>query len=291
MRRWLRWLVGGACIAVAVIAGIAYALGSSFISSANRPVSMPADFANPVAIPADGHAVAASLRDLGPGSPVVLLLHGMRGDRRSTLPRARRLVAAGFSVLMIDQQAHGETPGDHITFGWRESADVHAALAWIRARLPGRRIGVIGVSLGGASFQLQAQPAHVDALVLEAVHPDLRRATRNRVGRWMTPLLLAQIGPRLGVSVEQLDPVRHIADVATPVLVVGGERDGDTTAADTRALYDAARPPKELWIVPGAAHEDFSKVAPAGYDARVVAFLRRYLSHPPREFPRLPRSP
>jgi len=258
--------------------GIAYALGSSFISSANRPVIMPADFAaTPLSIPADGHAVAASLRDLGAGTPVVLLLHGMRGDRRSTLPRARRLVAAGFSVLLIDQQAHGETPGDHITFGWRESADVQAALAWIRNRMPGRRVGVIGVSLGGASFLLQSEPVHVDALILEAVHPDLRRATRNRVGALLTPLLLAQIEPRLGVSVEQLDPVRHVASVSTPVLIVGGALDADTTATDTRALYDAARAPKELWILPRAAHEDFSMADPAGYDAHVVAFLRRYL--------------
>jgi alpha-beta hydrolase superfamily lysophospholipase len=278
MRRWQRWLVGGACVALVTTGLAAYVLGSSFIASANRPVTMPAEFAaTPLSIPAGGHAVAASLRDLGAGTPVVLLLHGMRGDRRSTLPRARRLVAAGFSVLMIDQQAHGETPGDHITFGWRESADVHAALAWIRARWPGRRIGVVGVSLGGASFLLQAQPTHVDALVLEAVHPDLRRATENRVGRFMAPLLLAQIGPRLGVSLEQLDPIRHIATVGTAVLVVGGALDGNTTPSDTRALYDAARPPKALWIVPRAAHEDFSMLDPGGYDAVVIAFLRRYL--------------
>ena len=279
VRRPLKWLLGGACCAIVVTLLAAYVLGSAFISSANRPVTMPADFATPLVIPGEGRAIAASLRDLGGDTPVVLLLHGMRGDRRSTLPRARRLVAAGFSVLLIDQQGHGETPGEHITFGWRESADVHAALGWLRAKLPGRAIGVIGVSLGGAAFLLQADPVHVDALVLEAVHPDLRRATRNRAGRLMTPLLLAQIEPRLGVSVAQLDPVRHIADVATPVLIVGGELDADTTAADTRLLFDAARPPKELWIVPRAAHEDFSKVDPDGYDAHVVAFLRRHLVH------------
>ena len=282
VRRWQHRLVGGIAVVLVALAVTAYGLGSAFIASANHPVDMPAEFgATTLSIPAQGHAVAASWRDLGPATPVVLLLHGMGGDRRSTLPRAQRLVAAGFSVLMIDQQAHGETPGEHITLGWRESADVHAALAWIRAKLPGRRVGVIGISLGGASFLLQAEPLRVDALVLEAVHPDLRRAVENRVGRLIAPLLLVQIEPRLGVKVERLNPARRIADVAAPVLVVGGALDANTTEADTRDLFAAARAPKELWIVTGAAHEDFSKVDPAGYDAHVVAFLKRNLDRQP----------
>jgi len=243
---------------------------------------MPPDFAGTsLSIPGDGHDIAATWRDLGAGTPAVLLLHGMGGDRSSTLPRARRLIAAGFSVLMIDLQAHGETPGEHITLGWRESADVHAALGWLRARRPERRVGVIGVSLGGASFLLQATPAPVAALVLEAVHPDLERATANRVGKWFAPLLLAQLEPRLGVRVDQLDPIRHIAGVAAPVLVVGGALDANTTEADTRALFAAARAPKQLWIVPRAAHEDFSLADPAGYDAHVVAFLQHHLGRQP----------
>ena len=46
----------------------------------------------------------------------------------------------------------------------------------------------------------------------------------------------------------------------------------------TRELFDAAREPKELWIVPGATHEDFSRVDPQGYRRHVVGFLRRNLA-------------
>jgi alpha-beta hydrolase superfamily lysophospholipase len=280
-RRWIRWLGGAVLCGIVAITAFAYWLGGTFIASANRPVGMPAGFAAEIAIPGEGHAIAASWRDLGPGTPVVLLLHGMGGDRRSTLPRASRLVAAGFSGLLIDLQAHGETPGAHITLGFRESADVRAAIDWLHARAPERRVGVVGVSLGGASFLLAEPRPRVDALVLEAVHPDLQRAVRNRVGPWLAPLLLVQIEPRLGVRVERLDPARHAAGVRAPVLVVGGERDANTTPADTRALFAAAGAPKELWIVPGAAHEDFSRFDPAGYDAHVVAFLRRHLGRAP----------
>jgi len=35
--------------------------------------------------------------------------------------------------------------------------------------------------------------------------------------------------------------------------------------------------PKELWVVHGARHGDYLSVAPAEYEARVVAFLERAL--------------
>ncbi|HTU68048.1 MAG TPA: alpha/beta fold hydrolase [Steroidobacteraceae bacterium] len=284
MNRWLK----RAGVALAVLAlgiGIgAWTFASRLTASANRPVQLPADFpATAVAIPGDGHAVAASWRDLGAATPAVLLVHGMGGDRRSTLPRARVLVDAGFSVLMIDLQAHGETPGERITLGWRESADVRAAVRWLRARTPGRRVGLVGVSLGGAAALIGGDPGgagriDVDALVLEAVHPRLRQAIRNRVGPVLTPLLMAQIGPRLHVDADRLDPVDYLPALRAPVLVVGGELDAYTYAAESREMFVAARPPKELWIVPHATHEDFSRVDPRGYREHVVGFLRRWLA-------------
>ena len=277
-RRGLRWAIAGLLVLLVGVGGFAWWLGGAFIASTNHPVRMPGDFpAVTVSIPGEGHSIAGSLRDLGPSTPVVLLLHGMGGDRRSTLPRARLLIAAGISVLLIDLQGHGETPGEHITLGWRESDDVRTALEWLRERGPARRIGVIGVSLGGASFLLGEAPPQVDALVLEAVHPRLRRAIENRVGRWIAPLMLLQVEPRLGVPIAKLNPVHHIAAVEAPVLVVGGERDTDTTEEETRALFAAAREPKELWIVPGAGHEDFSRIDPDGYRQHVIGFLRRSL--------------
>jgi fermentation-respiration switch protein FrsA (DUF1100 family) len=277
-RRWLRWLIATAACAVLATGASAWWLADTFVDPANHAVHLPADFpARTVAIPGRGHAVAGSWLDLGAATPVVLLLHGMRGDRASTLPRARILVDAGFSVLLIDQQAHGETPGERITLGWRESADVRAALDWLREHAAGRRIGVIGISLGGASALLGGEPLRCDALVLEAVHPQLGRAVEARVGRVMAPFLLLQIEPRLGVSVDELDPIRGIASVQAPVLVVGGELDELTTAVETFELYSAAPEPKELWIVDRAVHEDFSRADPAGYREHVVEFLRRHL--------------
>src|SRR5690349_21880940 len=77
------------------------------------------------------------------------------------ISRARLLADHGFSVLLIDLQGHGETPGRAVTLGWREAGDARAALGWLRVAAPSRRIGVIGCSLGGAAVLLGPQPAEI----------------------------------------------------------------------------------------------------------------------------------
>ena len=268
--RWLRWTLIILVSGMFAVGSVAWYLGGQLIAPANHPVSMPGDFpVENVTIAGDGHPITGSWRDLGGGSPVVLLLHGIRADRASMVPRARLLVEAGFSVLMIDLQAHGETPGEHITLGWR--------------------VGVIGTSLGGAAVLLAPQPAGFDAVVLESVYPRLARAVENRIRLrlgWLAPmlepLLLAQVNLRLHVSAEQLEPIRFIAALGAPVLVAAGSDDAHTTTEETREMYEAAREPVSLWIVEGAAHQDLARFDERGYRKNVVSFLRVHLGEPRR---------
>lgn len=115
----------------------------------------------------------------------VLLLPGIRSNRLSMVDRARFLIRAGYSVLLIDFQATGETKGDHITFGWKESRDVLAATDFVRHVEPTSHVAVIGSSLGGVAALLATPPLKVDALVLEEVYPTIEIATRNRMENYL----------------------------------------------------------------------------------------------------------
>jgi uncharacterized protein len=264
-------------------------VGSTLIHPVNHAVTRPAGFdAQDLSIAGPGHPIAAWWIDAGPASPAVLLLHGLRDDRTAMVGRARLLQKYGYSVLLIDLQAHGQTPGEAITFGFRESRDVSAALAWLKSSPgPPRRIGIIGCSLGGAAALLAPQPIGLDALVVEAAYPRVTRAVENRLrvrigplAPVFTPLLLWQLPLRLNLATTDLEPIRHIAALAAPVLIVAGSRDEHTTLAKSRELYAAAAQPKALWIVAGAGHQDFLAFDPASYEAQVIPFLESYL-HPP----------
>jgi len=260
-------------------------LGSQLVRPVNRPVPLPAGFpAQVVSLPGPGHAIAGWWLNQGGDSPVVLLLHSIRADRSSMLSRAKLLLGHGFSVLLIDLQGHGETPGVAITMGSRESGDVRAALGWLKRTVPSRRIGVIGCSLGGAAVLLSPQPSGFDAVVLEAVYPRVARAIENRIrirlgplAPALTPLLLVQLQPRLHISPRDLEPIRSIDRLGSPVLVVAGSRDQHTTLAESEELFRAAVQPKRMWVVSGARHQDFLSFDPAGYDSEVIGFLLEHL--------------
>ena len=211
----------------------------------------------------------------------VLLLPGIRANRLSMVDRARFLHLAGYSVLLIDFQATGETKGDRITFGWKESRDAIAAVNFIRNAEPASRVAVIGSSLGGVATLL-APPLKLDALVLEAVPPTIEIATRNRLenyfgrlGRFAAPLLLRQLHMRLGISADDLRPIDHIAEVGCPVFIMSGEKDRATRPEDIKTLFSRAQSPKQLWLVPKAGHIDLHKAAGAEYESRVLAFLEQ----------------
>jgi len=212
----------------------------------------------------------------------VLLLPGIRANRLTMVDRARFLRRSGYSVLLIDFQATGETKGDHITFGWKESRDVLAAINFVRYMDPAARVAIIGSSLGGVAALLATPPLKVDAFVLEEVYPTIEIATRNRMenylgvfGRILTPVLLNQLQWRIGVSASQLCPVDHIANVECPVLIISGEKDRNTRPSDTRMLFEHARSPKELWFVPNAGHVDLHRAVREDYESRILAFLKQ----------------
>jgi fermentation-respiration switch protein FrsA (DUF1100 family) len=272
-----------------LLAGIGFVLlaGSSLaLPYPARIGSPPPDLqAETVTIPSrSGSRLAGWLCHAERPRGTVALMHGVRANRLSQVERARLFRAAGYDVLLFDFQAHGESPGGHITFGHLESRDAEAALGFLRARFPGRPLAAIGTSLGGASLALARHPLPLEALVLESVYPTIDEAVADRLairfgplGPLLAPLLLLQIEPRLGVPKSVLRPIDHLADLGCPLLMLAGDADGHTTPEETKRLYAAARAPKELWLVPGAAHVDLERFAPEEYRRRVLGFLEKEL--------------
>jgi uncharacterized protein len=220
-----------------------------------------------------------------PGRGAVVLMHGIHDDRRAMIGRARFLTRAGYGVLLFDFHAEGESSGRRITFGATESADAAAAVAYLRRRAPGERIGAIGVSMGGAAALLGDSPLEVNALVLESVYPTIGDAVRDRLtahlgplGTVFEPLFLAQLRPRFGVDPDALRPIDHIAMVHVPLLVMSGTADHDTHLDEAQALFARAHEPKTFWAVQGAGHKDLHAYRPAEYEQRVLAFFGAVLS-------------
>jgi len=281
-KRVKRFAAITATLVVLALAGLIFVGWTLVHPVQTRIGNPPSDLnARPVSFKSDSGAnVAAWWCPAANSHGTVLLLPGIRANRLSMVARARFLRRAGYSILLIDFQATGETKGDRITFGWKESRDVLAAVQFIREMKPSAHIAIIGSSLGGVAALLAVPPLKVDALILEAVYPTIEVAIQNRlqnylgpIGRASAPFLLMQLRTRLGVSRSELRPIDHVEKVSCPIFLMSGEKDRYTRPEETRMMYSHVRTSNQLWFVPNAGHVDLHRAARAEYEARVLAFL------------------
>lgn len=215
----------------------------------------------------------------------ILLMHGVGSNRLEMLNRALFLNKSGYSVLLFDFQGHGESLGKNITFGFLESRDANAAFDFLHKKLQNKSIGVIGVSLGGASAVMSDVLNKADALVLESVYPTLGEAVENRIairigdwGKFLSPLLTFQLKPRLGFTHHQLKPIERIHQAKGAVFIIAGTQDKHTTIDESHKLFEAANHPKSFWPLKGAAHIDLFDYSPEQYQQNILQFFSQHLS-------------
>lgn len=66
------------------------------------------------------------VRPPAPNGNWVLLFHGIADNRTGNSGHAQFLLRHGYSVVMMDARAQGESGGDMVTFGWKERYDTVA---------------------------------------------------------------------------------------------------------------------------------------------------------------------
>ena len=160
-------------------------------------------------------------------------------------------------MLLFDYRGYGQSEGSPSLAGLH--LDFEAALQALLARPEIERDTVIvfGQSLGGslAITALAASPRRqqVRALIVEGAFTSYRALAREKLaGFWLTWPLQAPLGLTIDDRYRPIDVIGELAPL--PLLIVHGEADRVVPPDHAVALYEAARPPKTLWLVPGAGH-------------------------------------
>jgi fermentation-respiration switch protein FrsA (DUF1100 family) len=218
---------------------------------------------------------------------LILFCHGRQGSRASVLAHAAYLHRAGFAVFSFDFRAYGDADGMS-TIGWREVGDALGAVKYLRSRpdTRGLPLGVFGLSMGAAvAIQATAASPEIRCVVADSSYASLDHAVDQRFRGLLGPSGVVLSAPvqwvgeqMMGTTAAAVSPLAAIPHVAPrPVLLIHGTADALIRADDSRELYKAAGEPKELWLVPGAAHVRSHRVARAEYERRVTAFFKRQL--------------
>jgi dipeptidyl aminopeptidase/acylaminoacyl peptidase len=220
--------------------------------------------------------------------PCVVLVYGYGGHKELMHGYAKILHDGGFATLMFDMRGSGLRRGEPVTLGYKERWDLMDAVRHVRSRpdIDPKRVGVLGVSMGGATALMAAEDdPHIKAIVADSAFADIADMIKPGIDRFVGPRasILAQLivfyaETIMGVKSDELRPVRSAERMGErPLLIIHGEDDQLTTPESAHKLYKVAHGPKELWMVPNCSHGAAPSVVPDEYTQRVVGFFSRYL--------------
>lgn len=218
------------------------------------------------------------------GQGVVLVLHGYSVHRNILLKRARFLHQAGYTVMLFDFQGHGQSSGEFATFGYREYYNVVAAMKLLRERFPAEKIGIVATSMGAVSVFSQGNAVSADAYVLESPFKGLKRFSESNLNKFFgvntpfyTPIFLKMLSYRLGFNTETFVPADGLKNLSGPLLMVAASEDVYVPLSEIMTFYRYVPEPKEMWIIKGMPHGDYSHTVPEEYQKRVLGFLQAHL--------------
>ena len=224
----------------------------------------------------------------------VIVCHGHGGNKASGLWVGAALFPR-FNVLLLDLRGHGQSGGERTSVGFLERLDILAAVAWLDEQVGRAPIGVLGISMGGATAILAAaETSRIAAVVADSPFARLRSPVhaaicRRGYPRAVSPLLtwsvctIASWQVRVRGGLDPIDVVHRIAP--RPLFIIHGEADWLIPVENAHDLYRRAGEPKELWVVPGVDHACVPQAEPRVYSERVAAFFERWLLVEPSRQP------
>jgi uncharacterized protein len=196
-------------------------------------------------------------------SPIIVWCHGNAGNIINRLDNLRFLFRQDLSVFLFDYRGFGRSQGKRPTEKglYQDAMGAHDYLTRVRMIKPDRLI-IFGRSLGAAVAGELAMHKPAAGLILESPFPSIEAVARFYYGGLPVHWLL-------GSEFRLIDRLPHLT---LPKLIIHGEQDDIIPPEMGRQVFDAAKPPKSFFLIPGANHNNTYQVGGATYFQRFAEF-------------------
>ena len=217
----------------------------------------------------------------------IILCHGFGTSKSDLINFIPFLHKGHYNVFMFDFRAHGDSPG-LCSLGYYEVNDLTGAINYLKTRpdVDAGKIGAIGISMGGAvAFMTAARNSDLKAVVSDSSFMSFERTVTKFAKLFynlpkfpFVYITIKAVEWRLHFEDEEADPVKYIGQISPrAVFIIHGAEDQRVLPEDARVLYEAAREPKQLWMVPEADHLEAHGLWPAEYEKKIIDFFDKYL--------------
>jgi len=214
----------------------------------------------------------------------VLLLHGNGGSRNGFTSGVFKLGKwyhdQGYNVMMADLRAHGESEGERITFGVKESKDM---LGWIEELDPKKRYSwtVHGFSMGAvtALMMKEKEPARFENVVADAPWIDFGMLAKQELWRRanLPPLLYGYVGfvakNFFGLDFKEADNKERCKKLCKERVLYIFESDDTLVTKSQRTLLKELCPDAYIVEFEGVGHVEAFKLDQKSYTKLLTRFL------------------
>lgn len=228
------------------------------------------------------------IRPHGTPRATILYLHGVSECMIAGLPAAQLLADHGFNVFLYDSRRHGESGGIYCTYGFYEKHDPTTIINYLESRpdITIGRIGAFGASMGAAvALQSSAIDHRIAAVIAESSFASLRTVFDDYQKRmirlpwhYLRNIVIKRSEMMAHFKAGAVSPLDAVRQRHVPLLLVHGTADTRIKTSYAEQLYAAASPPKELWLIPGARHDNVWEIGGDDYRRKVVTFFEKYLA-------------
>lgn len=217
----------------------------------------------------DGHTIPADFIYSGDkNSDIIVMAHGLGGNRYTNYPIAEFFLESGYSVITYDQRSTNENTAEKTTFGYWEKYDLIDCIDYAKEFSKGKKIGVWGESYGGATavqaVAHESTQSNVDFLILDCPLNGMEWMVEEKMKE--TDMMGIPIDYmmwcgstvnkiELGFSYKDTDCAKIAKNINIPTLVINSKVDEVTPYFMGKEIYDnLSSTEKELWTVPDSEH-------------------------------------
>jgi len=213
---------------------------------------------------------------------VAILCHGYRGTAyRDFSGGATEILNKGYTVILIDERAHGTSEGHSITFGVRETKDVLKWVEYAREKFGSDiNIVLIGISMGGATVLMCADKIEGKVkIIADCPYSAPNIMLKETIRRIKLPVKIFY--PLLNLSsiifahtnLNNGSAYDSVANTHHPILIIHGDNDQVVPHYISEALYKKHQDKIRYELFPGADHGMSYLVDTRRYRAVINEFL------------------
>lgn len=216
----------------------------------------------------DGHIIPGDYINSGDEhDKLVIMIHGLGGNRYTNYPVARYFVEMGYDVITFDQRSSNENTAERTTYGYWEKYDVIDLIDYAEKKYPGINIGIWGTSFGGATA-IQAvasldDQSKIDFMILDCPLGNVEymiSAEMDKMNTGISTDYMLWLGnminkQKLGFSYEDANSINIAKKVNVPSLIINSKADEMTPFFMGEEIYNNINcDNKEIWTVDDSEH-------------------------------------